>query len=197
MLGVWSSPTSLDKNHLQEVVLGKTSNWVGGLKNAHLPTHLAWKAYQFRLCPSTRYGIATLATPRKNIEGIIHKLEFEMLSYLEVNQQVKTEWRRLLREFGNLAIKQFISWMEVLLQHYSAGFTTSRKLQALLEAMQLEIGYSGNSFNEDYAKVGILATERWVKAVWEGAAHYSYNITLDYPTESLPLNGNRNLATIF
>jgi hypothetical protein len=91
----------LDKNHLQEVVLGKTSKWVGGLKNAHLPTHLAWKAYQFQLHPSIRYGIATLATPRKDIEGIMHKLEFEMLSYLGVNQQVKTEWRRLLREFGN------------------------------------------------------------------------------------------------
>ena len=127
----------------------------------------------------------------------MHKLEFEMLFYLGVNQQVETEWRRLLREFGILAIKQFISWMEVLLQHYGAGFTTSRKLQALLEAMQLEIGCSGNSFNEDYAKVGILATERWAKAVWERAAHYSYNITLDYSTESLPLNNDCNLATIF
>ncbi len=45
MLGVWSSPTGLDTKHLQEVVFGKTSNWVGRLKNAHLPVHLAWKAY--------------------------------------------------------------------------------------------------------------------------------------------------------
>jgi hypothetical protein len=45
MLGVWSSPTGLDTKNLQEVVLGKTPKWVGRLKNAHLPTYLAWKAY--------------------------------------------------------------------------------------------------------------------------------------------------------
>jgi hypothetical protein len=54
MLGVQSLPTGLDTKHLQEVVLGKTSKWVGRLKNAHLPTYLAWKAYQFQLWPSIR-----------------------------------------------------------------------------------------------------------------------------------------------
>jgi hypothetical protein len=43
-----------------------------------------------------------LATPRKEIEETLHKLEFEMLSYLGVNQHVKTEWRRLPREFGSI-----------------------------------------------------------------------------------------------
>jgi hypothetical protein len=41
MLGVWSSPTGLDTKHLQEVILNKTSKWVGKLKNAQLPTCLA------------------------------------------------------------------------------------------------------------------------------------------------------------
>jgi hypothetical protein len=45
MLGVWSSPMGSDTKHLQEVVFGKTSNWVRRLKNVHLPVHLAWKAY--------------------------------------------------------------------------------------------------------------------------------------------------------
>jgi hypothetical protein len=39
MLGVWSSPTGSDTKHLQEVILGKMSKWVGRLKNA------SWKAY--------------------------------------------------------------------------------------------------------------------------------------------------------
>jgi hypothetical protein len=44
MLGVWSLPNGSDKKHLQEVVIGKTTKWVGKLKNSHLPVHLAWKA---------------------------------------------------------------------------------------------------------------------------------------------------------
>jgi hypothetical protein len=202
MLGVWSSPTGSNTTHLQEVVLGKTSKWVGRLKNAHLPTYLAWKAYQFQLWPSIRYGIATLATPRIEIEDILHKLEFEMLSYPGINQHLKTEWRRLPREFGgiglyNLSIEQFISWMEVLLQHYGAGFMTSQKLQASLEAMQLEIGYSGNPLNEDYRILGRLATEGWIKAVWERALHYGCTITLNYPVERPPREGDVNLVAIF
>jgi hypothetical protein len=41
MLGVWSSPTGSDTKQLQEVILNKTSKWVGKLKNAQLPTCLA------------------------------------------------------------------------------------------------------------------------------------------------------------
>jgi hypothetical protein len=71
-----------------------------------------------------------LATPLQDVENILHKLEFEMLSAMGNNQHVKTEWRKLAREFGgiglfNIPIEQFISWIEVLLQHYGADFTTS------------------------------------------------------------------------
>jgi hypothetical protein len=154
MLGVWSSPKGSDTKHLQEIVLNKTSEWVRKLKNAHLPTNLAWKAYRHQLWPSIRYGMGTLATSIDKIEDLLHKQEFEMLSYLGVNQHVKREWRRLPREFGgiglyDLGVEQFIIWIETLLQHYGAGFTTSKKLEASLEAMQLEIGGTGNPLHKD------------------------------------------------
>jgi hypothetical protein len=90
-------------------------------------------------------------TQDKNRE-IVCKLKFKMFSYLGVNQHIKTEWRRLPTEFGgiglyNLSIELFISWMEALLQHYGAGFTTSKKLQASFEAMHLELGCSSNPLN--------------------------------------------------
>jgi hypothetical protein len=87
--------------------------------------------------------------------------------------------------------------MEVLLQHYGAGFTTSQKLQASLEAMQLEIGCSGNPLNEDYGILGQLVTEGWIKAVWECALYYGYTITLDYLVERPPREGDVNLVAIF
>ena len=152
--------------------LVKTSKWVGRLKNAHLPVHLAWKTYGHQLWSSIRYGIGTLATPRKDIEDLLHKLEFIILLYLGINKHVKTEWRQLPREFMgiglyNLSVEQFIAWMETLLQHYGAGFTISKKLKAPLKAIQLEIGCTVNPLKEDYMTLGLLATEGWVKAVWE------------------------------
>ncbi len=47
-----------------------------------------------------------------------------------------------------LSIQQFISWLDVLLQHYGSDFMTSRKLQASLEAMQLEVGCSGKPLKD-------------------------------------------------
>ena len=87
--------------------------------------------------------------------------------------------------------------METLLQHYGAGFTISKKLEASLKAMQLEIGCTGNPLNEDYATLGPLATEGWVKAVWERASHYGYKVALDYPTEELPRKNDCSLMSIF
>ena len=100
MLGVWSSPDGSDNMHLNQVVVAKVSNWVNKIKNAHLPVHLAWKAYRHQLWPGVRYGLATLANRKDMVDSILHKLEFKMLSSLKVNQHVKVEWRHLGRKFG-------------------------------------------------------------------------------------------------
>ncbi len=84
ILGVWSLPNGSDKKHIQEVVIGKTAKWVGRLKNSHLPLYLAWRVYRFQLWPGIWYGLLTLATPLQDVENILHKLEFKMLSALGV-----------------------------------------------------------------------------------------------------------------
>jgi hypothetical protein len=133
MLGVLSSPDGLGAKHLQEGVVGKTRTWINRLRNANLPIHLAWKAYRFQLGPAICYGISTLANHSKEIEDILHSLEFKMLSCLGVNRHIKTEWWRLAQQFGeiglfNLFIEQFIGWVEMVLQHYETGSTISKKM---------------------------------------------------------------------
>ncbi len=77
MLGVWLSPNGLDTLHLQEVVVGKVAKWTGWLKNAHLPTHLAWTAYCHQLWPGVKYGLCTLENNKSEMDCIFHKLEFQ------------------------------------------------------------------------------------------------------------------------
>jgi hypothetical protein len=100
MLGVWLSPDGSDNTHLNQVVVGKVSKWVNKIKNAHLPIHLAWKAYRHQLWSVVHYGLSTLANGKDMVDSILHKLEFKMLSSLKVNQHVKVEWRHLGRKFG-------------------------------------------------------------------------------------------------
>jgi hypothetical protein len=90
----------------------------------------------------TTIPFATLATGLLEVDTLLHKLEFDMLSCLGVNQHVKIEWWKLAHEFGgiglfNILIKhQFMAWIEVILQHYGAGFTTSKKLRVSIKAMR-------------------------------------------------------------
>ena len=63
-----------------------------------------------------------------------------MLSFLGVNQHVKTEWRHLGREFGaiglfNLAVEQYIGWIKIMLRHFHTGSTLSGKITASVGAL--------------------------------------------------------------
>jgi hypothetical protein len=148
MLSVWSNPLGSDEKHLRVVVIGRTTKWVGRMKNVHLPSQLAPKSYHFQLCPRLQYSMATLATHLHVLENLFHKAEFQMLSCLEVSQHVKTVWRKLAQECGDIVlfktlVEQFIGWLEVILQQYGANFTVLKKLWALIEALQLEVGCQG------------------------------------------------------
>ncbi len=191
MLGVWLSPDGSDDTHLNQVVVGKVSKWVNKIKNMHLSVHLAWKAYRHQLWPGVCHGLATLANGKDMLDSILHKLEFKMLLFIVVNQHMKVEWRHLGREFGgiglfNLAIEQLIGWIKIMLQHFHTATTLSQKITASIEALQLEVGCRGNPMNKNYAEQGLLATDCWVKVVWEWAHHYNFCIYLNYPTQHLP-----------
>ena len=154
MLGVWSNPRENDDKHILEVVVGKMKSFLIGIKNGHLPTNLVWKAYQTCLIPGLKYGLSTLATPLSVTVYTLRRYKFELLSYLGVNSQVRTEWRTIPRELGgvglwNFTVEQCISWLEALLQHYGTGNTILKKMIAPLEALQLEIGCATNPLAED------------------------------------------------
>ncbi len=191
MLGVWLSPDGSDATHQNQVVDAKVSKWVNKIKNVHVPIHLAWKACRHQLWPGVHYGLTTLANRKDMVDSILHKLEFKMLLFLGVNQHVKVEWRRLGREFGgigifNLAIEQFIGWIKIMLQQFNTATKLSQKITASIKALQLKVYGRGNPKNKNYAEQGLLATDCWVKAVWECTHHYNFCIYLNYLTQHLP-----------
>ncbi len=115
---------------------------------------------------------------------------------------MKVEWRHLGREFGeigifNLAIEQFIGWIKIMLHHFHTATTLSQMITASIEALQLEVGCGGNLMNENYAEGGLLATDYWVKAVWECAHHHNFCIHLNYQTQHLPRQQHQELVDIF
>jgi hypothetical protein len=191
MLGVWSNPTGNDSDHLTKHVLGKYQTWLDRSSNCHLPNRFNWISYKYKLWPGLKYGLATLATPTSQIRDLIRKLDYLTLPLLGVNRSVKHEWRTIPRAFGgigmfDLAVEQMIGWSNMVLQHFGAPTTLGHKMKATLEALQIEIGCTGNPLSERYDSRGILATPSWITSVWERSQQYKLEFILDYDTIQAP-----------
>jgi hypothetical protein len=70
-------------------------------------------------------------------------------------------------------------------------------MHASLEALQLEVGCCGNPLNKDYGKQGCLATECWVKVVWEYVWTYKFAVHLDCVTLVAPQENDQDLVDVF
>ena len=67
---------------------------------------------------------------------------------------------RVFRGIGlfSFPVEQTIGMINMLIQHYGAGTTLAKKISALIEALQLEIGCAGCPFVENYEELHLLAT---------------------------------------
>jgi hypothetical protein len=62
----------------------------------------------------------------------------------------------------------------------------SRKLDASLRYLQLQLSTSYNPLLLDYDTWGHLAPLSWVKMLWRMLIHFDINLHMTYPTIALP-----------
>ncbi len=78
------------------------------------------------------------------------------------------------------------SWksrVNLLMQHYYHTSTNlSRKQDAFLRYLQLQLGMLHNSLLLDYAKWGHLTPLSWVKMLWRPLHHFNIHLHMAYPT---------------
>jgi hypothetical protein len=125
-LWVWSTIDGNNSKHIEENITGKTWQWINKKRNAHLPLRLGWVAYRFKLWAGIRYKIATLSIPLTAAKSLLHVENFQSLSFLGINRNVKWEWRIMHRAFSviglfNCAVEQTIGMINMFFQHYGAG----------------------------------------------------------------------------
>ena len=65
----------------------------------------------------------------------------------------------------NLSTEQLISRVNMFFQPYHVSTNLSKKLDASLRYLQLQVGTPHNPFAQDYSKWGKLAPLSWVKMV--------------------------------
>ncbi len=105
------------------------------------------------------------------------------------------------RAFGGIglfsfAIEHIISMINMFIQHYRAGTMLARKFTALLEALQLELGWAGNPLWENFDEKDLLATECWMKSFQECLHYYRFE-SLIYPSLVMPHQQDCLLVEMF
>ena len=76
----------------------------------------------------------------------------------------------------NIATKTTAATINSFLQHYNMSTSTGITLKACLENLQLELGVTDNPLLYNFSIWGALATDSWIKSLWEKIQAYEIEI---------------------
>jgi hypothetical protein len=85
----------------------------------------------------------------------------------------------------------------MLFQHYHVSMNLSRKLDALLRYLQLQLGTPQNPLMLDFTKWGHLAPLLWVKILWKSLHHFNIELYMTFPTIPNPREQDHIIMDIF
>ncbi len=199
-LGIYDSPAGGNNSHLDHIQ-GKAMTWVNRMTNGHLPSHMAWVAYKHQLWPGVRYGLGTMTNNIAPAKKLLDKVDYKTLNVLGILRNVTKGLRKIHTTFGgfglfDLPTEQLISRVNMFFQHYHVSTNLSKKLDALLGYLQLQIGTPNNPFLQDYAKWGDLAPLSWVKMLWKSLQHFEITLYMQFSDIAPPWECNQVIMDI-
>ena len=164
------------------------------LKNGKLPPYLGWMAYRLKLWASVRYGLGTITNDIEAVEKLLDKMDHQMMNALGIASTIKAGWRKLHRTFGgiglfNIVTEQLIERLNLLLQHYKTCSSLSRKLDASIAYLQLQLGVNTCPFDLDYEDWHYMAPLSWVKMLWRTLQVTGFELHLKYESIPFPRSG--------
>jgi hypothetical protein len=142
------------------------------------------------LCTGLQYGLGTKDNDIEQASTLLDDVDYRTLNVLGILRNVTKGLRKIHTTFGgfglfDLATEQ-ISRVNMFFQHYHILTNLSRKLDASLGYLQLQIGTPHNPFTMDYSKWGYLAPLSWVKMLWKSLHLSKITLRMSFPDIALP-----------
>jgi hypothetical protein len=200
-LGIYDSLLGGNKGHLS-FIIDKATQWLNKIKNRHLPSPVAWIAYKHQLWPSLRYGLGTMTNDMEVADKLLNETNYKTLNILGIFCNISTKLQKLHTTFGgfglfSLPTEQLISQVNMLFQHYYVSTNLSRKLDASLWYLQLQLGTPRNLLMLDFTKWGHLTPLSWVKMLWKSLHHFNIQLYMFFPTIPNPREQNQVIMDVF
>ena len=138
----------------------------------------------------------------KAASALQHDEDYRMLNVLGVAHSVNKGLRQMHTTFGgfrlfNLPVEQLICRVNMLMQHYHTSSNLSRKLDASLGYLQLQLGMPGNLLEYNNIKWGHLAPLSWVKMLWKSLHNFDIHLHMVYPIIAIPRERNQVVMEVF
>jgi hypothetical protein len=146
--------------------------WVERLRRNRCDPGDAWTGFRYALWPSLTYGFAAITPDLDALDKAFQNLFRNVLSPLKVNMNIRTFYRVAPKRFQGLGmpnplIVMLSQKLHLLQTQFSQPTATGRMLQQSLEVFQMEVGISSNILEEDFNRLGNLATDGWWKHLWQ------------------------------
>ncbi len=149
-------PTGGNEGHLDHIK-SKATTWINRMTNGHLPSHVAWVAYRHQLWPGLQYSLGTMTNDIDPAAKLLDDIDYNTLNVLGILRNVTKGLKKIHTMFGgfgmlDLSTEQLISRVNMFFQHYYVSTNVSKKLDASLGYLQLQIGTPCNPFTLNYTK---------------------------------------------
>jgi hypothetical protein len=189
-LGIYDSPAGGNNGHLN-YIKGEATTWVNRMTNRHLPSHIAWVAYKHQLWPGLRYGLGTMTNNITPAKKLLNNVDYNTLDVLGILRNVTKGLMKIHTTFGgfglfDLPTEQLISRVNMFFQQLHVSTNLSKKPDALLGYLQLQIGTPNTPFLQNYARWGDLAPLSWVKMLWKSLHYFEITLYMQFPNITPP-----------
>ena len=166
--------------------------WTTNVKNSNLPPRSVWLSYEAQLWPGLKYGVGTTSATLEQLENKkvngkedgLGTRDHKILARLGICRSCDVPWRYIPSSHGgmelrNLTAEATAASLNLFLQHYGTDTSLGTYLTTTIENLQLELGVTGCPFQYDYGVWSGLATDSWVKSLWERIDNFDLSLELD------------------
>ena len=174
-----------------KVLQKKVDDWTERIKGGYLPARSNWLSYQCQLWPGLKYGLGTSTATIEQLETGLGRRDHKILGHLGICRNIPTELRYIPSCFGGFALRSLTTEataesLNMFLQHYGTESSLGIFLTATIENLQLELGVTGCPFTYDYSIWKDLATDSWIKSLWERIQHFGIDLQIEYNVLPMP-----------
>ena len=188
IMGVWQN-LSGDNTTQIDAIIEKHTKMINRLRSSDMARKIVWKGFIGVLWSSIRYGLPSYAITQKESNRIFSKSFRPLFNSMGIHRTFPSEVAVLPYYYLGLNIPEpyiesGIARVITFINNMGSETLTSKFIIYTLQLMQLDTGQTNDVLLLNYEVLKNLATDSWIKSLWEFI--YKHDIQITSPKIIIP-----------